>query len=135
MSASEGKADWSTFARLKFSFVPRYSDELEVRFNDIVRVRNWETAVAGWSEAEFRGESGFVPTEFLQPLPTPYEGASALASYAFAHPKDPDSGQFLRFEKGDEVLVIDRPESGWCVGISHSHLGLFLKATWSSPPQ
>ena len=114
----------SPFGRVKFDFTPRYADEIQVRFNDIVRIRQ-ASSVEGWTEVEFQGDTGLLPTEFIEPLSESYEGASAVALYSFSHPKEPESGQFLRFAKGDEVLVVERPMSGWCVGVAHSHVGLF----------
>lgn len=111
-------------ARVKFSFTHRNEDELDIKFNDIVRIIS-NGCVEGWSEIEFQGKTGKVPTDYVQQIPSPYEGAVGTAEFSFEHPKEADTGQFLNFAEGAEILVIDRPPSGWCVGIYKSHIGLF----------
>ena len=69
-------------------------------------------------------KQGKIPSAYIQNLPSS-EGAVGVACFSFSHPKESESGQFLNFEAGDEVLVVDRPTSGWCVGIFKSHVGLF----------
>ena len=112
-------------ARVKFPFNPRYEDELQVQFNDIIQVIELECGVEGWSEVEHRGVRGKIPTEYFQVLTEEYFGAYGKSEHVFEHPDTPDSGQFLKFEAGEQILVVDRPPSGWCVGIHNEHLGLF----------
>lgn len=124
-----------TLARAKFSFTHRNDDELDILFNDIVRIVSSDCGVEGWSEIEFQGKIGKVPTNYLQVVPSPYEGAIGTAEFGFEHPKEPETGQFLSFEEGAEILVIDRPPSGWCVGIYKSHIGLFPENYVTFPSQ
>jgi len=125
----------NVLGRAKFSFQHRHDDEIDIKFNDIVRIVQADCGVEGWCEVEFHGKIGKVPSGYIQTLANPYHGSPGTAQFAFSHPKDPDSGQFLSFEAGDEILVIDRPSTGWCVGILKSHIGLFPEhyVTFSEP--
>ena len=114
----------TTIARVKFPFTARHDDELDVRFNDLIRIVTKETEVEGWSDVEFNGKQGKLPTSYFQPIPS-YDGAVGTAAFSFKHPKEPETGQFLIFEVGDEILVTDRANTGWCIGIYKSRIGLY----------
>jgi hypothetical protein len=111
--------------RAKFPFVPRHDDEVKVNFNDIVTIIEKDSGVDGWMEVELRGNRGKLPADYIETLVSPYLGATGTAIFDFSHPTDSETGQFLNFSAGDEVTVIDRPTSGWCVGVFDSHIGLF----------
>jgi hypothetical protein len=112
-----------TQAFVTHSFVPKYEDELYVKLNDIVQIVEKDVGVDGWFEVSNGMNKGKVPASHLKIIDYPLFGPQVRAIHTFNHPDN--SGQFLSFNKGDQLELLHLANNGWNVGIIKQHIGLF----------
>lgn len=102
-------------ARVLYPFTPRFPDEIEVSFNNVVTVVSEESeAGKDWIEAEFNGKCGKIPRSFVESIQLNGVDATVLYDYV----PEEDSGQFLRLEKNDSIMLLSYDHTGWDIGYS-----------------
>lgn len=108
--------------RTIFPFSAVYDDEISLKFNDIVTVKEENINVEGWCEISFNGNTGKVPTKILEDLHFYEIGMEGKVTRDFLAPTD--SGQYLTVNKNEIIQIVSRYSNGWDLGYSQKHIGL-----------
>ena len=103
------------YGRVLYSFSPRYPDEIQVSFNNVVTIiSDYENEITDWIEIDFNGKTGKIPKLYVEP----YDLCGAEARVLHDFTPDDESGQFLRLEKGETIVILNYDSTGWDVGYS-----------------
>eukprot|EP01094_Clydonella_sp_ATCC50884_P029053 TRINITY_DN894_c0_g1_i1.p1 TRINITY_DN894_c0_g1~~TRINITY_DN894_c0_g1_i1.p1 ORF type:complete len:1012 (+),score=384.73 TRINITY_DN894_c0_g1_i1:52-3087(+) len=111
-------------ARVLYNYQAAHEDELTIRFNQIVTVVNENSGAEGWWEVKRKGKTGKIPSNYIEEIPKP---SGPVATALYDHVLEEVTGQYLPFNKGDTIIVLEQDPDGWWLGYLDEEQGLFPK--------
>ena len=107
-------------ARVLYPSTARYPDELELNFNNVITILP-ENGEAGseWVYAEYRGQRGYVPRNYIELVDIQGVEVKVLSDFT----PEQDNGQYLTLVESEYILLISYDPSGWDIAYKDHQIG------------